>query len=86
MKSIQQVKRHLVKMQATQQKMRSAASKSDWVKVALCLQAIAIEEFEYYAIYESNLFDLGISFITLKPIEYLCELLFETAMLRLAKT
>lgn len=44
-----------------------------WINAVICLQSIAVEDFEYYAIYESNLLDLGFSFLTFKPIEYLCE-------------
>jgi hypothetical protein len=38
---------------------------------------MAVEDFEYYAIYESNYFDLLISFMMFKPIEYLCEVAAE---------
>ncbi|ASC71309.1 hypothetical protein XM38_022610 [Halomicronema hongdechloris C2206] len=38
------------------------------------LQAVIIEDFEYYAVYESNYLDLLWSFITFKPVEYGCEI------------
>ncbi|NEQ30691.1 MAG: hypothetical protein F6K04_06765 [Leptolyngbya sp. SIO4C5] len=44
-----------------------------WINLMILLQAIAVEEFEYYAVYESNLWDLGLSFLMFKPFETLCE-------------
>lgn len=45
-----------------------------WINLVIFLQAIAVEEFEYYAVYESNFWDLGVSFLMFKPFESLCEL------------
>jgi len=42
--------------------------------VVIRLQAVIIEDFEYYAVYESNYLDLLWSFITFKPVEYGCEI------------
>jgi hypothetical protein len=55
-----------------------------WIAIPICLwlkltngmielQSMLVEDFEYYAIYESSYSDLAISFLTFKPIEYLCE-------------
>ncbi|NJL87902.1 MAG: hypothetical protein HC886_21065 [Leptolyngbyaceae cyanobacterium SM1_1_3] len=47
------------------------------------MQAIAVEEFEYYAVYETNAWDLGMSFLMFKPFEYVCEVLLALLMTRL---
>lgn len=42
-----------------------------WMHGAISLQEIAVEDFEYYAVYESNFLDLAWSFATFKPVEVL---------------
>lgn len=48
------------------------------------LQHLLVEEFEYYAVYESNYYDLTLSFLTFKPFEYVCELSLGLAALQAA--
>ncbi|MGJ3248464.1 MAG: hypothetical protein ACFE0I_20575 [Elainellaceae cyanobacterium] len=55
----------------------SATSTPSWINAIICLQSIAVEDFEYYAIYESNYFDVLISFMIFKPIEMFCEVAAE---------
>ncbi|MGF1512785.1 MAG: hypothetical protein ACFB5Z_03695 [Elainellaceae cyanobacterium] len=44
-----------------------------WIAVASGLQEMMVEDFEFYAVYESSYSDLALSFLTFKPVEYLCE-------------
>lgn len=48
------------------------------------LQHMLVEDFEYYAVYESNYYDLAVSFVTFKPFEYACELSLGLAALQAA--
>lgn len=42
-----------------------------WINGVISLQEVAVEDFEYYAIYESGFLDLAWSFATFKPFEVL---------------
>ncbi len=42
-----------------------------WISGVISLQEVAIEDFEYYAVYESGFLDLAWSFATFKPFEWL---------------
>ena len=44
-----------------------------WIEILLHLQAIALEEFEYYAAYGSSGMELLLDFLTFKPLEILFE-------------
>jgi len=44
-----------------------------WIAVVSGLQEMMVEDFEFYAVYESSYSDLALSFLTFKPVEYLCE-------------
>lgn len=46
------------------------------------LQHMLVEDFEYYAVYESNYYDLAVSFVTFKPFEYCCEVSLGLAALQ----
>lgn len=50
-----------------------AATADLWITLLVSLQSIAVEEFEYYAVYESNCWDVATSFLMFKPVEVLCE-------------
>lgn len=70
----------LASLRLAQQQIYAALPITACLNLVICLQEIAVEDFEYYAAYESNLFDLGVSFLTFKPIEYLCEVAFEAML------
>ncbi|MGB3616008.1 MAG: hypothetical protein WBA10_19610, partial [Elainellaceae cyanobacterium] len=44
-----------------------------WIAVVSGLQEAMVEDFEFYAVYESSYSDLALSFLTFKPVEYLFE-------------
>lgn len=41
-----------------------------WINGLIALHEIAIEDFEYYAVYESGFLDLAVSFAMFKPLEW----------------
>ncbi len=53
-----------------------------WLAAIAALQEMLVEDFEFYAIYESSYSDLALSFLTFKPIEYLCEVVALFAILQ----
>ncbi|MGF1538279.1 MAG: hypothetical protein ACFB4J_17590 [Elainellaceae cyanobacterium] len=53
-----------------------------WIALVSGLQAMLVEDFEYYAVYESSYSDLALSFLTFKPVEYLCEVVAVFAIVR----
>ena len=52
-----------------------------WIAVVSGLQEMMVEDFEFYAVYESSYSDLAFSFLTFKPVEYLCEAIAVFAVL-----
>ncbi len=55
-----------------------------WMRLMIELQAMLVEDFEYYAVYESDYVGLTVSFITFKPIEYVCECICVMMLLAIA--
>ncbi|MEO0405979.1 MAG: hypothetical protein AAF289_01385 [Cyanobacteria bacterium P01_A01_bin.135] len=53
-----------------------------WIALVSGLQAMLVEDFEFYAVYESSYSDLAFSFLTFKPVEYLCEVVAVFAVLQ----
>ncbi len=41
-----------------------------WINGVITLHEIALEDFEYYAVYESGFLDLAVSFAMFKPVEW----------------
>lgn len=48
----------------------------------VCVQEIALEDLEYYAVYDPNLVAVVLSIVMFKPIEYLFELIILTLVNR----
>lgn len=53
-----------------------------WIAAVSGLQEMMVEDFEFYAVYESSYSDLAWSFLTFKPVEYLCEVIAVFAVLQ----
>jgi len=53
-----------------------------WISGLISLQEIALEDFEFYAVYESSFFDLAYSFATFKPVEWFITVVTSLAVVK----
>jgi hypothetical protein len=58
--------------------LQSATSWGAYLDTLVCVQKIAIEDLEVYAIYEPNFLGVVLSIIMFKPVEYCLELIILT--------
>lgn len=61
-----------------QRKLPSIISWGAYLDTLVCVQEIALEDLEFYAVYDPNLVGVVLSMIMFKPIEYLFELTIVT--------
>ncbi|OKH26205.1 hypothetical protein NIES593_03800 [Hydrococcus rivularis NIES-593] len=60
-------------LRLTKWKLRWAIAPNSYISTLMILHEIALEDLEFYAIYDPNIFSVAVTILMFKPIEYLLE-------------